>query len=932
MVIGIAFWNACSKRFPAILRTFTQLALAISFAAGVLALATVAQASPSSLRDLPQEMQGAVSGALGLDDRSYHVEQAGENCRGVNAEQQFEAKWSEGGLAIQAGKLTWGLRLEAWGYGDELVSAGRAVPLANEHRVEYHRNGLTEWYVNGPLGIEQGFTVLSPPRGTSSGGALTVRLAWSGEARVQVEEQSAAVVSNFAGEPVLRFSGLSARDASGKGLRTWLEQRGAAILLRVDDRDATYPVVIDPVIQQQKLTASDGSYRAYFGLSVSLSADGNTALIGAYGATVGFNTAQGAAYVFVNSGGTWSQQQKLTASDGAADADFGYPVSLSSDGSTALIGAPGATVGENTYQGAAYVFVNSGGTWSQQQKLTASDSAAEANFGNSVSLSGDGNAALIGADAAKVGANALQGAAYVFVLSDGTWSQQQKLTASDGAADDSFGNSVTLSADGNTALIGVYAAKVGANEEQGAAYVFVKSGSTWSQQQKLTASDGAYEAYFGYPVSLSADGSTALIGASGAKVGANPDQGAAYVFVLSGGTWSQQQKLTSSDGAASDWFGNWVSLSGDGNTALIGAEGAKVGANPGQGAAYLFVNSGGTWIQQQKLTSSDGAAGDEFASVSLSADGGTALIGANNTTVHTTDSANPGQGAAYVYMQSGSLTVTIGPSAAVNAGAMWNVDGGSWQGSGTTVSGITVGSHTVAFNNVTGWTTPPSQTANITNGTTTSLSGAYVQQAGSLTVTIGPAGAVSAGAMWNVDGGSTWYVSGAVVPNLSVSMHTIGFNNVQGWTTPSRQTFNISNGTTTSLSGAYVQQTGSLTVAISPASAVTAGAMWNVDGGTTWYASSAVVPNLSVGSHTVAFNNISGWTTPSGQTANITNGATASLSGAYVQQTGSLTVTISPADAVTAGAMWNVDGGTTWYAQQCGCTEPERGIAHRGFQ
>ena len=96
--------------------------------------------------------------------------------------------------------------------------------------------------------------------------------------------------------------------------------------------------------------------------------------------------------------------------------------------------------------------------------------------------------------------------------------------------------------------------------------------------------------------------------------------------------------------------------------------------------------------------------------------------------------------------------------------------------------------------------------------------------------------------------------------------------------------------------------------------------------------SSAVVPNLSVGSHTVAFNNISGWTTPSSQTANISNGTTTSLSGAYVQQTSSLTVTISPSGAVTAGAMWNVDGGTTWYAEQCGCTEPERGIAHGGFQ
>ncbi|MGO9691111.1 MAG: PKD domain-containing protein [Syntrophobacteraceae bacterium] len=710
------FWNACSKRLPDILRTFARLALAISFAAGVLALATAAQASPSSLRDLPQEMQGAVSGALGLEDRSYHVEQAGENCRGLNAAQQFEANWSEDGLAIQAGKLAWGLRLEAWGYGDELVSAGHAVPQANEHRVEYHRSGLTEWYVNGPLGIEQGFTVLSPPKGTSSGGALTVRLAWSGEARVQVEEQSAAVVSNFAGEPVLRFSGLNARDASGRGLRTWLEQRGAAILLRVDDREATYPVVIDPLIQDQKLTASDGAAFDQSGYSVSLSADGNTALIGAENATVGVGSQEGAAYVFVRSGGIWSEQEKLTASDGAVAAFFGWSVSLSADGNTALIGAEGATVGTNSYQGAAYVFVRSGVIWSQQQKLTASDGAANAYFGYSVSLSGDGNTALIGAEDATVGANTGQGAAYVFVRSGGTWSQAQKFT--DGGTDDEFGYSVSLSGDGNTALIGAAWAKVGANTHQGAAYVFARSGVTWSQKQTLTASDGAAMNIFGASVSLSGDGSTALIGAL-ATVGANAGQGAAYVFVNSGGTWSEQQKLTASDGAASDQFGYSVSLSGDGNTALIGA----ADANAYQGVAYVFARSGRIWSQLQKLTAWDDAADAYFGnSVALSSDGNTSLIGVPWAKV----GANTHQGAAYVYVQSGSLTVTISPAAAVSAGAMWSVDGEAWQASGATVSNLSIGgSHTVAFSGMQGWTAPPSQTVTISYGVPASAIGTY---------------------------------------------------------------------------------------------------------------------------------------------------------------------------------------------------------------
>ena len=221
------------------------------------------------------------------------------------------------------------------------------------------------------------------------------------------------------------------------------------------------------------------------------------------------------------------------------------------------------------------------------EKLTASDGAANDYFGYSVSLSGDGSTALIGAYAAKVGGNANQGAAYVFVLSDGTWSQQQKLAASDGASGDEFGFSVSLSADGNTALIGAINASVGNNLSQGAAYVFVKSGGTWSELQKLTALDGAADDQFGSSVSLSADGSTALIGADAATVGNNSAQGAAYVFVLSGGIWSQQQKLTASDGEVDAYFGISVSLSADGNTALIGANNAKVGSNANQGAAYV---------------------------------------------------------------------------------------------------------------------------------------------------------------------------------------------------------------------------------------------------------------------------------------------------------------------------------------------------------
>jgi len=395
--------------------------------------------------------------------------------------------------------------------------------------------------------------------------------------------------------------------------------------------------------QQAELTASDGASGKLFGYSVSLS--GTTALVGDPYHTAG--SLQGAAYIFTESGGTWTQQAELTASDGAQNDQFGDSVSLS--GTTALIGAPYHTVGSNTKQGAAYVFTESGGSWTQQAELTASDpdngyDAPGDQFGDSVSLSG--TTALVGALYHTVGSNSTQGAAYVFTESGGTWSQQAELTASDGAPSDLFGSTVSLS--GTTALVGATYHTVGSNTEQGAAYVFTESGGSWTQQAELTASDGAPGDWFGDSVSLS--GTTALVGARYHTVGSNTKQGAAYVFTESGGSWTQQAELTASDGTAYDYFGTSVSLSG--TTALIGAWGHTVGSNFQQGAAYIFTESGGTWSQQAELTASDGAPSDLFGStVSLS--GTTALVGAPYHTV----GSSTYQGAAYVFGTSAATVV-----------------------------------------------------------------------------------------------------------------------------------------------------------------------------------------------------------------------------------------------------------------------------------
>ena len=360
-----------------------------------------------------------------------------------------------------------------------------------------------------------------------------------------------------------------------------------------------------PTGEKQKITASDAASSDRFGISVSLSVDGSTALVGAQGKS----SYTGAAYIFTKSGSTWTQQAMITASDAALSDSFGCSVSLSSDGSTALVGAQAKS--SNT--GAAYIFTRSGSTWTQQSKLTASDATTSDYFGWSVSLSADGSTALVGAYFKST----QTGAAYIFTKSGSTWTQQAMITASDAAEGDRFGYSASLSADGSTALVGAYYK----SSYTGAAYIFTRSGSTWTQQQKITASDAAADDQFGTSVSLSGDGSTALVGA----YYKSSYTGAAYVFTRSGSTWTQQQKITASDATTNDYFGASVSLSSDGSTALVGAQ----GKSSYTGAAYIFTRSGSTWTQQQKITASDAAGNDYFGNaVSLSADGSTALVGA----------------------------------------------------------------------------------------------------------------------------------------------------------------------------------------------------------------------------------------------------------------------------------------------------------------
>jgi hypothetical protein len=360
----------------------------------------------------------------------------------------------------------------------------------------------------------------------------------------------------------------------------------------------------DPAqIQQAELTALGGASLDEFGYTVALS--GTTAVVGApHG-----NSGTGAAYVFVGSGSSWSQQAELTAASGGAVGDeFGYSVAIS--GTTVVVGADEG----NSGTGAAYVFVSSGTTWSQQAELTASGGMAGDHFGRSVAISG--TTVVVGAPFSSLET----GAVYIFVGSGSSWSPQQELTG--GASGDYFGDAVALS--GTTLVV----TAPESNSKTGAAYVFVGSGSSWSPQGELTASDGASGDEFGYSVAIS--GTTVVVGA---PYRSSDTGGAAYVFVGSGSSWPQEAELTASGGASGNEFGYSVTISG--TIAVVGAP-----QSSDTGAAYLFVGLGSSWSQEAELTASDGAGGDDFG-YSVAVSGTTTLMGA--------DGKDASAGAAYVF-------------------------------------------------------------------------------------------------------------------------------------------------------------------------------------------------------------------------------------------------------------------------------------------
>lgn len=624
-----------------------------------------------------------------------------------NAANQFSLKFAGAETIIDAGQgAQTELHLAGYGWGSQLrpVGAVTQVESAGKRLERHYGQQLQEWFENTPQGLEQGFVLAQ--RAAQAEGKLRIQLAASGGWRVIPASGGVQLVR---GNVTIAYSGLKAWDSQGKTFASHMRATpdSSAIEMEVDDAAAVYPLTVDPTFTlQAQLLPSNPSNYADVGQVVALSGDGNTALLWARG----LGSTPDSVLVFVHSASGWTQQQILTADGSITGVVFGNSLALSSNGSTALIGA----------YGAGYVFTRTNTTWTQQQVLQTSTTQI-----STIALSGDGNTALVGANG-YLASTAAVGAVYAFTRSGTTWTQQQVLKASDNKINDFFGSAMALSSDGVTALVEA--------NSQGALYAFTRTGNTWTQQQKMTSpiSGGG----FGSPLALSSNGSTALVG------GTDPNlnyQGVAYVYTRATSSWALQQELKASDGGYTTPF----ALSADGNTAL--------------GGVYLFSRTGATWTQQQKL--SDGAQGDYFgASVALSSDASTVLSGAPQALLNN-------QGAAYVFNVS-SIPATVNVTVSTTLQQSFLVDGVTYSAP-QTFSWVIGTQHTLTANLaqplpytryvLANWSDGGASSHIVTASASTTAYVATFKPQYVLSLTAGTGGSVSPAI-------ANWYDTGTVVP------------------------------------------------------------------------------------------------------------------------------------------------------------------------
>lgn len=613
-------------RYKIIVRSLLLAGIATFSAANVLCAANSygtpapAATTPGTADGVPEALQGPAWEQITaqVEADRHRVRELDGKWRAHTPKQSYSTTFGSLGpdLEVRGNKQAHavGFRFRNARVDGQAIETQAPERVAIGNRMNYRRGSLTEWYVNRPEGLEQGFTVDDGPVGET----LSIELAVSSDLTASLEDNALLLSDND--RLVLRYAGLKAWDASGQTLAARLALDDHRVSLNVDIEGASYPITVDPVMFSEvaKLTpdSSPGSFGHPGDLAGrSASIDGGRVLIGAAGSFDDDSPYNEEAFIFERDAGSgdWAFVARLAPNDTNNTSWFGSSVSLSGD--RALVGATWDD--ENGHRsGSAYVFDFDGTQWSETQKLLPTEPAENEQFGIAVALLG--NRALIGAR----GGNC----AYVFDFDGTTWIETEKLQPGQDR-DNGFGFPVTL--DGNRALVG--AAFDNENgDNSGSAYIFEFNGAVWNQADRLKPTDGDASDYFGMSTSLSGD--LALVGAPWDD-DSGPRSGSAYIFEYDGTGWHETAKLLPSDSAEHDQFGFAVGLSG--TRALVGTDSGE--------SSYVFNFDGNSWIETAKLEPADGSGVEGFGTaVDLSGDH--ALVGAPWN-----DSHGAASGSAYVF-------------------------------------------------------------------------------------------------------------------------------------------------------------------------------------------------------------------------------------------------------------------------------------------
>jgi hypothetical protein len=551
----------------------------------------------------------AVSRGLGADLTTYRVAQSPGGLLARNARQGLTARFGASGATVSTRDGAHaGIVLQAIGSGAVLHTVGLAQPLAHGNRVEYSRGAATEWFANGPAGVEQGFTIATKPAGAASG-ALTLALGLSGTLTARPGAGGGLVLTGASGKAVLRYGDLSVTDASGRSLPAHMTVAHGRVLISVDARGARYPLTVDPLVQDAELTNSTEEGEGDFGFSVAI--DGSTIVVGATEAKVDATEHQGAAYVFTEPGGGWSgavnQVAELTNNSGGPYTNFGWSVAIS--GKTIVVGARNVGV----EYGAVYEFTEPAGGWTgtlQPTATLATPGGFGYDLGYSVAISG--STVVAGApDAETTGGGSKQGLVEVFSEPGGGWkgtvSATANLTSSASESNgEEFGDAVAISE--KTIVVGAPGAIIPGQPQQlsdseaGAAYVFTEPGGGWkgSDTPAAALTEEAVGDRLGFAVALDgedtvfADEPCAPKGCTEkpSDPGVDGAPGVVYIYAKPGGGWASTSKPTGAltDAGEPEPVDLGESLAADGSTVVAGA--------PLGGFVDVFDEPGGGWASE----------------------------------------------------------------------------------------------------------------------------------------------------------------------------------------------------------------------------------------------------------------------------------------------------------------------------------------------